>query len=268
VSDVNSGHNPLCFIKHSDRYKQLTLHRCRCNSILEASRMNRVPLIRVHRRTASLLLATFLLISCGGGESGTPAPNSATELTITSTNPANGATGIGVNTAITATFNKNIDAASCGASAFTVNQGAAGSVTCSGTTATFTLSSALAYSTGYTATIGTGIRDASGNALASPYTWTFTTGSQAAANGNANLLGINIAAPLDYEEDRLYTDVIRMSRNFKTAASPDGSDTSLDANGWPTTDFSFYVWADMANMHGTYTLTFSGSATVRHPFSA
>ena len=53
-----------------------------------------------------------------------------------------------------------------------------------GNTATFTPSSALATSTLYTATITTGVADLSGNALASNYVWTFTTG-----------LGTNVTAP-------------------------------------------------------------------------
>ena len=53
-----------------------------------------------------------------------------------------------------------------------------------GNTATFTPSSALATSTLYTATITTGVADLSGNALASNYVWTFTTG-----------LGTDVTAP-------------------------------------------------------------------------
>ena len=47
----------------------------------------------------------------------------------------------------------------------------------SGTTATFTPSNNLAYSTVYTATITNGVQDAAGNAMASNYTWSFTTGA-------------------------------------------------------------------------------------------
>lgn len=222
--------------------------------------MNRMTLTRICRRNAGALFAAVFTVSCGGGLPGNPAPDT-TAPTIISTNPADAAADIGVNSLITATFNENIDVSSCNA-AITLNQGATGTVACSGTTATFTPSGALAYSTAYIATIGTGIKDVAGNALALPHTWTFTTESQAAANGTANLLGINIATPLDYEEDRLYADVIRMSRDFKTVADPGGTNTSVDANGWPTTDFSFYVWAGIPNMHGTYTLTFTGQATV------
>jgi hypothetical protein len=42
-------------------------------------------------------------------------------------------------------------------------------------TATVTPGSALAYATGYTVTVGTGVRDLAGNALAGPVRWSFTT---------------------------------------------------------------------------------------------
>lgn len=79
--------------------------------------------------------------------------------------------------------------------------------------------------------------------------------------GSPNLLGINISAPLDYERDRLYADVIRMSRDFKKGADANSLVlASVDSNGWPLSDFSFYVWADLDSMHGTYTLIFKGKA--------
>src|SRR5439155_15440927 len=57
------------------------------------------------------------------------------------------------------------------------NTAVAGTVSLSsgGTTATFTPSSNLAFSTAYTATITTGVKDLAGNAMASPKTWKFTT---------------------------------------------------------------------------------------------
>ncbi|MEK7877508.1 MAG: ice-binding family protein, partial [Pseudomonadota bacterium] len=51
-----------------------------------------------------------------------------------------------------------------------------GTVTYAGVTATFTPSSSLAYSTTYTATITTGAKDLAGNAVASNFVWSFTTG--------------------------------------------------------------------------------------------
>jgi len=54
-----------------------------------------------------------------------------------------------------------------------------GVVTPVGATATFNPTSNLAAGTLYTATITTGVTDLAGNALASTYVWTFTTGSAA-----------------------------------------------------------------------------------------
>jgi len=75
-------------------------------------------------------------------------------------------------------------------------------------------------------------------------------------------MGINIAAPIDWEEARLYADVIRMSREFKEGDNANNVTlATLDSNGWPTSDFSFCAWHN-TRMHGTYTLTFKGQATV------
>ena len=79
----------------------------------------------------------------------------------------------------------------------------------------------------------------------------------------ANLMGIHIAAPLDYEEDRLYADVVRASRTFVAGNSENGTTlANVDSNGWPQSDFAFYLWGSLINRHGTYTLTFTGQATV------
>ena len=82
-------------------------------------------------------------------------------------------------------------------------------------------------------------------------------------SASSNLMGINIAAPLDYQEDRLYADVIKMSRPFVNGSNPDSTTPApVNANGWPGSDFSFYVWAGIGQMQGTYTLSFQGQATV------
>src|SRR5437899_3775434 len=65
---------------------------------------------------------------------------------------------------------------------FTLKQGATpvvGTVTYAGVTATFNPLSSLAPSTTYAATITTGTRDLAGNALASTFDWSFTTGANA-----------------------------------------------------------------------------------------
>ena len=96
---------------------------------------------------------------------------------LSSTTPANNATGVAVNSAVTATFSEAMTASTFTTATFNLSGGATGTVTYTGTTATFTPTSNLAYSTAYTATITTGAKDSAGNAMAANYTWSFTTGS-------------------------------------------------------------------------------------------
>ncbi len=96
------------------------------------------------------------------------------------TSPANGATAVLLNTTVTATFSSIMAPATINTTTFTLmGPGAtavAGTVTYSGTTATFTPTASLAALTLYTATITTGATDPGGNALQANYVWTFTSG--------------------------------------------------------------------------------------------
>jgi hypothetical protein len=98
------------------------------------------------------------------------------------TAPANNATAVAVNAAITATFSEPLDISTVNATTFFLKDGSnnpvAGTVAYNGTMATFTPSSNLAYSTPYTATITTGVKDLAGNTMAANYTWTFITTEQ------------------------------------------------------------------------------------------
>jgi hypothetical protein len=97
---------------------------------------------------------------------------------VTSTDPANAATGVVLNKKLTATFSEAMDASTINANTFLLKQGLqaiAGTVTVNGANAVFTPSQTLAANTVYTATINTGAKNADGNALAADYTWTFTT---------------------------------------------------------------------------------------------
>jgi len=103
-----------------------------------------------------------------------------TPPTVSSTSPAKGVIWVSVSTAIRATFSEALDPATITTATFAVRAGSTyikGTVSYSGTTATFTPSSSLAYRTTYTATIGTGVRDLAGNAMQSSYAWSFTTRS-------------------------------------------------------------------------------------------
>ncbi|MGA2351153.1 MAG: Ig-like domain-containing protein [Terracidiphilus sp.] len=96
---------------------------------------------------------------------------------VVSSTPAQGATDVVINTAINATFSIPMNPASINATTFSVtNSGGAvaGTVTYSGTTATFTPSANLAYGALYTATITTGATGLGGTPLIASYVWTFT----------------------------------------------------------------------------------------------
>jgi hypothetical protein len=101
---------------------------------------------------------------------------------VISVTPVQGATGVAINTTVTATFSMAMNSASITTSTFTVTgpggTAVAGAVTYSGTTATFTPTAALAYATTYTATLTTGISSPGGAELIGPYVWSFTTATQ------------------------------------------------------------------------------------------
>ncbi len=99
--------------------------------------------------------------------------------TVISTDPANNATNVAISKIITATFSVPMDPLTFNATTFTVSQGAtavAGTVSYTGSTATFTPTNVLALNTIYTGTITTAAKNVAGTALAANYVWTFNTG--------------------------------------------------------------------------------------------
>ncbi len=105
-----------------------------------------------------------------------------TAATVISTSPLNGATGVPINQPpISATFSQPINCATVTLSTFTLTgpgvTSVAGTVACSGSTATFTSSSNLAINTIYTATLTTGMTAVAGATLADNYVWSFKTGA-------------------------------------------------------------------------------------------
>jgi hypothetical protein len=97
---------------------------------------------------------------------------------VIATNPARGATNVPLAQIITATFNQPMNATTINMSTVTLTGtgGAAvnGTVSYSGSAATFTPSAALTAGTVYTATITSGAQDLAGNALAPNFAWSFT----------------------------------------------------------------------------------------------
>ncbi|MES2990201.1 MAG: Ig-like domain-containing protein [Pseudomonadota bacterium] len=104
-----------------------------------------------------------------------------TAPTVTAVNPQGGATGVSRTTTVTATFSEAMDAATITSSNLQLRNAAntlvAATVAYDATTriATLTPSSALAGSTTFTMTVGTGVRDVAGNPMAAARVWSFTT---------------------------------------------------------------------------------------------
>lgn len=112
----------------------------------------------------------------------------ATPPRVTSVTPANLATGVATNTAVSATFSEAMRDSTITTSSVLLANAAGtrvtGTVSVSGNTVTFRPTAALSGSSLYTATITNAVRDAAGNALAANYSWSFTT---AAATTTAGL---------------------------------------------------------------------------------
>lgn len=106
---------------------------------------------------------------------------------VNSTHPVNAATGVVVNTRITATFSEEMSPATITAGSLILNGPnvafVPGTVTYAavGAMATFTPAVNLEPGTSYTATVTTGVQDLADNALAINRTWVFTTASGAPA---------------------------------------------------------------------------------------
>jgi hypothetical protein len=109
---------------------------------------------------------------------GCTAPPFTTPPTVTSTIPASDALNVARNATISATFSEAMVASSIDGSTFTISPAVNGTVTTSGSTATFTPQVLLAYDTAYTATITTAATGQAGGPLAAAYSWTFTTAAR------------------------------------------------------------------------------------------
>jgi Ice-binding-like/Bacterial Ig-like domain len=116
-----------------------------------------------------------------------------TAPTVTSTMPTLNATLVGIDASANATFSKPMNSSTLNAATFTLT--GPGLTVVDGKVSydvpdqivTFTPLATLAPSTAFTATITTSAQDLSGNALASSYSWMFTTGAATTGQSNVNL---------------------------------------------------------------------------------
>lgn len=102
--------------------------------------------------------------------------------TVSTVVPANNATGVALNTLVTAAFSEPMNPLTITAASFSLACPATTPVlgtvgyASTGNIATFTPTLPLPASTLCTATITTGVTDVAGNAMAAPFVWSFTTG--------------------------------------------------------------------------------------------
>jgi hypothetical protein len=137
------------------------------------------------RKVGKLSLGLFVLVVLGG--CGREHAQSTALPAVISNSPANGATGVVLNTAVSVGFSVVMAPATINTSTFTLTgpggavvtgvTGVTGAFSYTGTTATFTPTSALAPKTVYVVTITTGAQDPTGASLAANFTFCFTTGT-------------------------------------------------------------------------------------------
>jgi hypothetical protein len=193
----------------------------------------------------------------------TGATTDVTAPTVSSTNPANAATGVTLNQKIAATFSEVMDSSTITTTTFTVKQGTtpvAGSVSYAGTIATFAPTANLAASTLYSATITTGAKDLAGNALGSAFLWTFTTG--ATSNGSAPTVTSTVPAASATGVGINQT----INATFSTAMDPSTINTGTFTVAGPgvtsvTGTVSYHATSNVATFTPTTSLTSSATFT-------
>lgn len=214
----------------------------------------------------AVLLLLVITTACGDPDKSNGGLLGLVPPTVLSVAPPNGSTGVCPNTIVTATFSEAMDPATLTTSTFTLktaagtSAGGTVSYDAASKTAIFTPSASLALSTGYTATITSGAKDAYGNALASDFPWSFTTGiaSCTGAIGTPTVLSVtpaNGACPNT-----------TVTATFSEAMNPATINSTTFTLGGPGS--SGTVTYDVANRIATFTptaplsLTTSYTATV------
>lgn len=145
--------------------------------------MNRFQNYSKQLMWTAILLLTATVAGCGGSDSSSSSASSAPA--VISTSPANAAKGVAYNDNVSASFSGSMNSAMLTPATFTLTGpgttkvSGAVSYTDIGATATFAPTSHLAANTTYIATVTTGAQDKAGQALASDFVWTFTTGASA-----------------------------------------------------------------------------------------
>ncbi len=200
----------------------------------------------------------------------TAAVADTTPPTVLSTAPADGASGIAVTAAVSATFNESVDPATLDLNSFELRDAnfalVAAAVTYDGATNTATLvpNAALDAATTYTATLkgGTGgVADLAGNALATDVSWSFTT----AALADTTPPTVLSTAPADGASGIAVTAAV--SATFNEPVDP----ATLDLNSFELRDANFAPVAAAVTYDGatnTATLVPNAALTAATTYTA
>lgn len=134
------------------------------------------------------LFSIVFILSFMGCSKDDPSPSASP--TVKDTSPINNATDVPRNNSITIEFSEAMDPATINSSTVIVKQGTnvvSGTVTYSGTTATFTPTNSLLALTNYTVTVTTGAKTLAGIPLSANQVSSFTTGGSTASRTAVNL---------------------------------------------------------------------------------
>ncbi len=225
----------------------------------------------IHRNLEKTLIVSGFLalaalqMSCGR-QGAAPKPD-ATPPSVQAESPVNGTKNVDVDTSIVVTFSEAMNKGSITATTFQVIDDHAAAVDgditmTSSSVAKFKPKPTLGYSTTYFVTITAGVQDASGNAMAAPYTFVFTTGTQSdmtppyvvTTNPTGSSVGINAIIGVTFSET--------MKESTITSSTFAVSDGSRNVPGTITSyDKNTFMFSanDPLNYSTKYTVTIDGS---------
>lgn len=123
----------------------------------------------------AVFVGSMIFVACGGKEDVVTPNVDKTPPSVLSTSPTSGATAIPLDAVISATFSEEVQATSVKSTTFIIDKGVTGTISYDNKVATFVPNADLDSFTTYTATLTTGIKDPTGNALASDVSWSFRT---------------------------------------------------------------------------------------------
>lgn len=200
-------------------------------------------------KISSIISMLLVLLALGCKKDDDPGINPSDRPTVTLTDPLNNAVDVDLNQSIITTFSEAMSATSINNTSYSLKQGStviAGTVSYSGTSATFNPTTDLDEGTLYTVVINTDAKNMNGIGLANDYTFSFTTGD-----------ALDIIIPTVLTADPL-ANATGVARNKQVRIT---FSESMDASTINSTTFT--LKKGLANVGGT--VTYSGTTAVYTP---